>query len=159
MCIRDRWDVGVYPLSFAQYVYSGPPTRVTGSQATGPTGVDLAFVGHMEYPGGAMAQISASFISAHHTVVEICGTEGRLHIARPFTGMDHAAQLTFYPAVGTPEETAVPHKELYMCEVEDMHAAILDGAPSYLSLPETREHVRTTLALYESARTGCAVMM
>ena len=35
-----------------------------------------------------------------------------------------------------------------------MHAAILDGAPIYLTLAETRNHVKTVLALYESAQTG-----
>ena len=32
--------------------------------------------------------------------------------------------------------------------------AILDGRPPYLGLDETRNHVRTVLALYESARRG-----
>ena len=32
-----------------------------------------------------------------------------------------------------------------------MHDAILDGKPPYLTLAETRDHVRTILALYESA--------
>jgi hypothetical protein len=35
-----------------------------------------------------------------------------------------------------------------------MHAAIIDGTPPYLSLAESRNHVRTVLALYESARTN-----
>jgi len=48
----------------------------------------------------------------------------------------------------------VPEQELYIGEVEDMHAAILDGAPIFLTLDETRDHVRTILALYQSAQTG-----
>jgi len=40
-----------------------------------------------------------------------------------------------------------------------MHAAILDGTPNYLTLAETRDHVRTALALYESARTGQVVTL
>jgi hypothetical protein len=38
--------------------------------------------------------------------------------------------------------------------VEDLQAAVLDGERPYLTLPETRNHVKTTLALYESAETG-----
>jgi hypothetical protein len=41
--------------------------------------------------------------------------------------------------------------DLYLGEVEDLQAAILDGAEPYLSLEETRNHVRTLVALYESA--------
>jgi predicted dehydrogenase len=44
-------------------------------------------------------------------------------------------------------------------EVEDMHEAILHGQPNYLTLAETRNHVKTVLALYESARTGRMVMV
>ena len=59
MCIRDRsdqrnvrlipewgggslWDIGVYPLSFAQYVMGGPPEWVFGDQRRGGAGVDVA---------------------------------------------------------------------------------------------------------------------
>jgi predicted dehydrogenase len=65
--------------------------------------------------------------------------------------------MLFYDAQDKIEELAVPEKELYLGEVEDMHAAILDGKPNYLTLTETRDHVRTLLALYESARIGKVV--
>jgi predicted dehydrogenase len=59
--------------------------------------------------------------------------------------------LLFYPGEGEPQEIPVPHEDLYLGEVDDMHAAILDGAASYLTLEETRNHIRTIVALYESA--------
>ena len=40
-----------------------------------------------------------------------------------------------------------------------MHTAILDGAPNEVTLGETRDHVRTVVALYEAARTGCVVKL
>ena len=151
------WDVGVYPLSFAQLVYGAPPAAVSGLQQSGPSGIDLAFVGQMAYPGGGMAMISSSFTAPYHTWIEVCGALGRLQLNWPFTGTDQERRLTFYPAVGRPVKIAVPKKELYAGEVEDMHAAILDGAAPYLSLEETRQHVRTVLALYEAARLGKVV--
>ena len=147
------WDVGVYPLSFAQYVMGGPPQRVVGDRWLGDTGVDEVFVGQMHYEGGRFAQITSSFHTPLFTHAEIIGTGGRLLLNRPFVGIDENARLVFYPPEGPPEEVDVPQKELYLGEIEDMHAAILDGAPNYLSLAETRDHVRTTLALYESAAT------
>ena len=48
------WDVGVYPLSFAQFVMGGPPKRVWGEQRLGETGVDVVFAGQMAYGGGAV---------------------------------------------------------------------------------------------------------
>ncbi len=40
-----------------------------------------------------------------------------------------------------------------------MHAAILNGRPPYIGLDETRNHVRTVLALLESARRGERVFL
>lgn len=145
------WDVGVYPLSFAQYVMGGPPQRVTGAQWLGESDVDEVFVGQMHYAGDRFAQITSGFRMPFHTSAEVLGTEGRLFLNRPFVGVDEEARLLFYPPDGPPEAIDVPEKELYLGEIEDMHAAILDGAPNYLTLAETRNHVRTVLALYESA--------
>jgi len=152
------WDVGVYPLSFAQYVFGGPPANVSGAQWLGPSGVDESFAGQMRYPGGGLAQISSSFRTPSHTELEVIGTEGRLHLNRPFVGVE-TGTLTFYPAEGDPQAIEVPQEELYRGEVDDMHAAILDGATPYISLLETRNHVRTALALYASARSGQMVAM
>lgn len=146
------WDIGVYPMSFAQFVYGGPPQWVYGDQVLGDSGVDEVFVGQMHYEGQRFAQIWCSFRAPFQTFVEVVGSEGRLTLTRPFTGVEES-QLHFHPASGgEPELIPVPEKSLYLGEVEDMHAAILDGADSYLSLAETRNHVRTILALYESAR-------
>jgi predicted dehydrogenase len=154
------WDVGVYPLSLAQTIMGGPPQQVFGQQWLGQSGVDEVFSGQMLYADGRMAQISSSFCTPFHTEAEIIGTEGRLVLNRPFVGHnDGDRQLMFYPKEGEPEEIAVPEKELYLGEVEDLHAAVLDGRSPYLTLDETRNHVKTVLALYQSAQTGQVVAL
>jgi predicted dehydrogenase len=60
---------------------------------------------------------------------------------------------------GEAQEIDVPDQELYIGEVEDMHDAILVGSSNYLTLAETRDHVRTVLALYESAQAGAVVQL
>lgn len=154
------WDVGVYPLSLAQALMGETPQWVAGSQWIGESGVDEFFAAQMHYRGDRMAQIASSFRTPFYTMAEIVGTAGRLMLNRPFVGHnDGQRQMLFYPAQGEPQEIPVPEKELYLGEVEDMHAAILDNAPTYLTLMETRNHVETVLALYESARTGQVVHM
>ena len=148
------WDVGVYPLSFAQYIFQSTPEWVTGSQVIGDTGVDESFGGLMGYSGGKFAQIGCSFQSPFYTMAEVIGTEGRLLLNRPFTGQEDGLALLFFPREGEPRQISVPEKELYISQVEDMHAAILDQAQNYLTLTETRNHVKTTLALYQAAREG-----
>ncbi|MGB3714422.1 MAG: Gfo/Idh/MocA family oxidoreductase, partial [Candidatus Promineifilaceae bacterium] len=148
------WDVGVYPLSFAQYLMGEMPKVVTGSQRLGPSGVDEVFSGLLHYSGDRMALISSSFASPFYTSFEVIGTEGRLSLNRPFIGIAEEGELIFHPPDGEAERITIPEKELYLCEIEDMHAAILDGQPSYVALEESRKHVQTVLALYESARLG-----
>lgn len=147
------WDVGVYPVSMAQYLMGGAPDWVLGDQWVGQTGVDEVFSAQMHYSGGRMAQISASFCTPYYTYVDILGTKGRITLTRPFTGLNNPDRLMlFTPPEGEPHEISVPDKELYIGEVEDMHYAILDKTAPYLTLGETRAHVQTVLALYESAR-------
>lgn len=151
------WDVGVYPLSLAQFVFGGAPQTAFGRSWNGDTGVDERFTGQMWYSGGGMTQISSSFNSPFFQQMDIHGSEGALLLTRPFSEMNRNRQLIFTPAGGESEEIPVPEEDLYSGEIEDMHAAILDGAPQYISLEETRNHVRTALALYESASIGQAV--
>ena len=152
------WDVGIYPVSLAQYFMGGAPETVSATLWIGDTGVDETFAGQMTYCGNRLAQISSSFRTPYHTFFEIIGTAGRLHITRPFTGVEDNT-MTLFNAQGEAEVIPVPPKYLYLGEIEDMHAAILDGKPNYLSLAETRNHVKTVLALYEAARTGTVIRL
>jgi predicted dehydrogenase len=154
------WDVGIYPVSLAQCIMGEPPEWVMGDQLPGETGVDIVFAGQLHYPGGRMAQITSAFRTPFYTGAEIIGTAGRLVLTRPFVGVHEAAsQMLFYPANGQAELMPVPAEYLYLGEIEDMHAAILDKAANYLTLAESRNHVRTVLALYESARSGQPVSL
>ncbi len=146
------WDVGIYPLSFAQFVYGGPPVEVNAMQQVGPSGIDLALLGQMRYPSGGTAQISSSFLAPNQTEVEIIGSQGRLSIPGPFRPITPDLPMVFYPDQGEPFEIPIPASELFAGEISDMHDAILDGKPTYIRLEESRQHVQTILALYESAR-------
>jgi predicted dehydrogenase len=154
------WDVGVYPISLAQYLIGGPPVWVFGDQWIGPSGVDESFTGTLHYANGAMAQISSAFRTPWYTHFDVLGTKGRLVVTRPFTGIEGGERrLTFVDENNQSHEIPVADQELYAGEVKDMHGAILDGQSTYVGLSETRDHVRTTLALYESARRGERVFL
>ncbi len=146
------WDVGIYPLSMSLYVFGEAPESVYGSQWAGDTGVDETFAGQLCFSGSRFAQISSSFRTEFNISYEIVGTLGRLISTRPFNLFDKERKLIFYPNDGESRELRVPKQDLYAGEVEDMNAAILDNTPCYLTLEETRNLVRTALALYESAR-------
>jgi xylose dehydrogenase (NAD/NADP) len=147
------WDIGVYPLSYAQFIMGSIPTWVSGAQLIGETGVDETFAGLLHYTNDRFATIGSSFRTPFYTSAEIIGTEGRLVFNRPFVSLDERRKMIFHPRDGEPIEVALPDKELYLGQIEDMHAAILDGKPNYISLEETRNHIRTVEALYQSAQT------
>lgn len=145
------WDVGVYPLSLAQFIFGEPPDRVSGEQWLGESGVDEVFAGLLHYTGDRLAQIASSLRTPFLTHAEIVGTRGRLEIDQPFVWSEGPRTLRFHPPDGQTQEIPVPEKQLYLGEVEDMHAAILDDARNYISLHESRDHIQTAAALYESA--------
>ena len=155
------WDVGVYPISFAQAVLGGPPEEVVGDQWIGDTGVDEVFSGQMHYADDRVAQITCSFRTPFFSFAEIIGTEGRLTLDSPFIpGIDGTPyRLMFHPAEGEPQQLLFEEFYLYSGEVEDMHDALLDGKPTFVTLAETRSHVRTALALYEPARMGATISL
>ena len=145
------WDLGVYGVSFAQFIIGASPESVAAHQWTGDSGVDEIFVGDLRYPNGALAQIASSLRTPFYSWAEILGTEGRLELNRPFVQLDESRQMIFYSKEGDPIEIDVPEKELYVGEIEDMNTAILDGIPNYVTLQESRDHIRTVQALYRSA--------
>ncbi len=156
------WDVGIYPLSYTQCLMGRAPDWVYGSQVPGPTGIDEVFAGQMGFQtegGEVLAQISSSFKSPFHTFMEIVGTEGRLNISHPFTNMDKNSRVTFSDHKGKSRDIRIPKKSLYLGEVEDLQAAILDGKEPLISLQETRNHILTALALYKSAQENRAVRL
>jgi predicted dehydrogenase len=155
------WDVGIYPISFAQYVLGVPPVSVCGVQWVGDTGVDEIFTGQLVYPYSSnrpstskvhIAHIMTSLRSPIYTIVEILGTKGRLIIRQPFTRMEKCRKMDFFSESGKGIKITVPKQELYLGEIEDMQAAILDGKSTHFTLEESRNCVRTIVALYQSAQ-------
>jgi predicted dehydrogenase len=145
------WDAGSYPVSFAQFAMGGPPQDVQAIQQLGDTGVDEFFAGQMAFSGGAVAQFSTSLQTPYHQMAEITGTEGRLTLSHPFTSDAAEAEMIFFPRLGEPEKLLVPTQDAYLGQVQDMHAAILDGRPNRLSLEGTRDRIETILRLYQAA--------
>jgi predicted dehydrogenase len=155
------WDVGVYPVSYFQYLLNQAPNWVFGSQQLGDTGVDEVFMGQMGYRTShnqeVIAQFSSSFNDPFHTLIEIIGTKGKLQLTRPFTNIDRSAKVIYTNLHGKSKNIRFPRKPLYLGEVEDLQSAIIENKPTVISLQESRNHIQTVLALLESAQSGRAV--
>ena len=146
------WDVGCYPISLAQLVFGETPEEVAGWQKLDATGVDGSFVGQLRYPEDRFAQFDCGLRTPYRTHAEIVGSNGAITLTQPFK--PDATSKLILRRNDADEIISAPERPLYEGEVEDIHDAILNGAPPRVLLADSRRHIATIVALYESAHTG-----
>jgi predicted dehydrogenase len=147
------WDVGCYSVSLARRVAGGPPSRVHATSSAGATGVDLTTMAQLDHADGMVAQLYASFASVPEQRAELIGSKGSVVASPAFVaGLEPGQGTTIHVQYLDGAETIeVPFADPYGLEVENLAAAVLDGAPLELPLSETRDNVSTLLALYDAA--------
>ena len=145
------WDVGGYPVSYAQLITGHEPKMVFGTAHWHQSGVDEEFMGMLRFDEGATANIFAGFRTPYRTWLEVLGSEGGLTVPNPFRpGPIETLDLE---RNGKTEHIEVAgSQEIFVREVEDFEAAVLDGAPPVVSLAESRRTAATLAALYSAAR-------
>ena len=124
---------------------------VFGSAHWTAGGIDEEFMGMLRFAGGTTATIYAGFIAAYRTWLEVLGSDGALTVPNPFRpGPLETLELE---RGGKVERIDVPGSALiFVREVENFEAAVLDGAPPVVSLAESRRTAVMLSALYASAR-------
>lgn len=143
------WDIGCYPISYARYILGSEPEEVFGWQYTGPSGVDETFTGQMLFSGDRFVQFDCGFRAPYRTLIEVVGSEGSLRLTSPFKpGLKDQIVID---RGGDIQVIKVRGQELYIGEVEDMAAAILDGKEPRVSLEDSRGNVATIVGLLRSA--------
>ncbi len=115
------------------------------------SGVDEEFMGMLRFSTGATANIYAGFRTPYRTWLDVLGSDGALAVPNPFRpGPLETLELERKGAVERIEVRGSP--EIFVREIEDFEAAVLDGAPPIVSLAESRRTIATLAALYASAR-------
>jgi D-xylose 1-dehydrogenase (NADP+, D-xylono-1,5-lactone-forming) len=152
------WDVGCYPLSYANLIAGAAPVDVFGWRRTSDRGIDMEFFAMMRYADGSVAQFDSGFAGPFRAEMEVVGTGGTLRMHRPFK-TDERSRLQFTAATDEVENIVFSADAAYAGEVADLESAALDGTQPCVSLDESRRTVRTILALYESARSGRTVLL
>jgi xylose dehydrogenase (NAD/NADP) len=145
------WDVGCYPVTYAQLIAGTGPVAVAGTARWHASGVDEEFEGHLRFDNGMAACIHAGFRAAYRIWLEVAGTDGRLTVPNPFRPSPmEALELTRDGEVQRIEVPGSP--AIFEREVADFEASVLDGVPTVVSLAESRRTIATLTALYASAR-------
>lgn len=156
----SAWDVGVYPNSLAiMAAGEGAPVEVWAQQVTGESRVDVAMRAQLVFAGGAVAQISSGFRTPFREAAYLVGDQAMLQIDEPWkpglSGKESVMTLTRID--NSTEQIVTPITDPYLCEVQAMEACVLDGAAPVISLADSRNFLRSMLAIYESARSGAVV--
>lgn len=145
------WDVGSYPVTYAQLISGHEPKMVAGDAHWHESGVDDEFLGTLRFPGGLTASIYAGFRAAYRTWLEVLGSEGALTVPNPFRpGPLETLELERGTVIQRIEVKGSP--DICLREVADFEACVLDGAPPVVSLAESRRTAATLVALHASAR-------
>jgi predicted dehydrogenase len=147
------WDVGCYPVSLSRRVAGEEPDRVHAFARFDERGVDRTFVGQMHFPGGLLAQFDSGFGAPFRQRIEIVGSEATLVLDAPFLSEPDGppvSMVLWRDGAATPIE--VDAVDQVRAEVEDLTAAVLDGAPPRVDLPFSRGGIASLVALDDAAR-------
>lgn len=142
------WDIGSYPVSYAYWLH-GMPSELFGHKRLAPSNVDIAFAGQMHYADGVVAQFDCSFDQEFFLDMDIRGTKGRLLV--DLDGDPRTTQVIRVYHDGNMQQIAVEPANQYVCEVQNMEAAILGETAPLISLQDSRNLVSILTALHESA--------
>jgi xylose dehydrogenase (NAD/NADP) len=150
------WDIGCYPVTYARLLAGRDPKMVFGSAHWHAGGVDEEFMGMLRFPGGTTATIYSGFRAALRTWLEVIGSDGSLTVPNPFKpGIREVLELERNGRVEPIEVAGSP--ELFVRQIEDFERSALDGAPSVVTLADSRDAAATMSALLDSARDTAAM--
>ena len=145
------WDVGSYPVTYAQLIAGHEPKMVFGSAHWHAAGVDEEFMGMLRFDQGMSANIYAGFRTPYRTWLEVLGTDGAMTVPSPFR--PGPLETIEIERAGRVDRIDVPGSPMiFVRQVEDFEARVLDGAPAVVTLAESRQTAATLAALYASAR-------
>ena len=128
-------DVGGYPVSFCRGLAGNLPERVFACQQRGPSGVDTFTAADLIFPGGLVGRIDCSFSLPYSVGAEVVGDGGRILVPNPWqpdTDGKPSGLILIAPD-DSRTDISTPVIDPYLCEIEAMEDAALDGNPLIFS--------------------------
>lgn len=156
-------DAGSYAVSFALLAARERPERVSATARWSETGVDTTVAATLEFPGGALAQISCSFATAFHRHALIAGDAGTIettYLNHPPMGGAPILTLRRGATVATtPEIVEVAPGNGFLAEAESFQRMVAHGPQAWTgATPRQSIDIALTLdAILASARSGATV--
>lgn len=149
-------DLGVYCLNAVRHVFAAEPVEVTALTASGEDArfseVDETFGALLRFPGGAIAQFTATFGAAGTDVYRIIGTEGDI-VLEPAFSFQAAMRLRLRRGEDVTERH-FPQIDHFGAQTAYFADCILTGTPPEPDGAEGLADVAIMRALERSAAAG-----
>jgi predicted dehydrogenase len=154
-------DVGCYSVSVARWMMGAEPTHVQAQAIYHDTGVDVHVVGTLQFPGGGLATLEASFISALQQTFTVVGTAGAVDLPHDaFIPWQHDAE---YSLRGQDQETGykhvIPGADEYQLMVEHFSDAVLKKSKLDFQIEDSIANMKVLDALAQAALSGTTVKL
>lgn len=155
------YDVGCYCVNLARFVVGEAPTQAWATARWSASGVDETLAGTLEYPGGAIAQISCSFQGGFQQQAQIIGSDGLIELDQAFSmhpNQQTAIRVWRGTSFAALETLTFEPTNHFRLEIEGFER-LIQANPTLPDLPEmpmveTRQNLATIEALLQSSHTG-----
>ncbi|MGF1544376.1 MAG: Gfo/Idh/MocA family protein [Parvularculaceae bacterium] len=145
-------DLGVYPITFANFLLGAVPSDAGSFSAPAPTGVDETAVYQFRYPSGALANIAVSFALPMAARATLYGTAGRIDFPDFQAGQTHTVHR--YGEGGRIESretfTVENDENGFVHQVEEVRDAVRAGQVESAAMP--LDETIATMALIDDMR-------
>ena len=142
-------DVGCYCINAVRLI-AGEPQAVFGRQIIGLTGVDVRFLGTLQFPGEVLAHFTCGMDMPYSARLEVVGSEASAVVPDPWLCRDPHVEIG-------EERIDVEDADRFRLELENMSDAIRGEGEPLLGRADALGQARVIEALYRSAESGAAV--
>jgi predicted dehydrogenase len=154
-------DAGTYAMSLIRIAIGQRPSRAHATAKWTQSGVDLTIAATLEFPGGALAQLSCTMAAAAHRHATVIGDAGVIETGYSNHAPPGATTLPIRVKAGSPftvpfETETLPAGDGFRAEAESFARMIRGTAAEWNGASEA-ESIDTVLALQAiaaSARSG-----
>jgi len=156
------YDIGIYCINAARYLFRDEPTEVLALTAADPTDrrfeeVEEVTCAVMRFPGERVAAFTTSFGAASVSSYRVAGTKGDLRLDPAY---GYSTALEHYLTVdGKTTHKKFRKRDQFGAEIAYFSGCILNDKPVEPNGEEGLADVRIIEALYESAQRGRSVQL
>ncbi|MFK7804307.1 MAG: Gfo/Idh/MocA family protein [Anaerolineae bacterium] len=147
------WDVGAYGVSIARWMLGEEPVSVSASAIIGESGVDINFVGTMQFDSGAVAVVESGFLSHLQQTYSIMGDAGAIELPHD-AFIPWEKDATFIHRKNneeTGETITIQGADEYQLMVEHFADTVLGNAAEVIDPADSVAQMRVLDALKKSA--------